>query len=77
MQTVRVRPHPARGVIAAQGRHMYEVATAVGVNASLFSGIVNRRRSVPDWLPQRLADELGVAPTDLFDDLDGEEVNRA
>jgi transcriptional regulator with XRE-family HTH domain len=72
MHTVRVRPHPAKGVIAAQGRHLYEVAAAVGINPSQFGGILNRRCPVPDALPRRLADLLGVPESVLFDERDAE-----
>jgi len=63
-----IRPHPAKGIIAAQGRHLYEVAGQVGLNPNMFGAVLNRRFPVPAWLPDRLAAVLGVDAAGLFDE---------
>ncbi len=70
MHPVRTRPQPAKGVIAAKGRHIYEVAAAVGYNANTFGAILNRHQPVPEHLPALLAAELGVDVVELFDEGD-------
>lgn len=69
MHTVRVCPHPAKAVITAQGRHIYEVAAAAGLNPNTLGQVLNRRCDVPAWLPDRLADVLGVPAGELFDEI--------
>jgi plasmid maintenance system antidote protein VapI len=61
------RPHPAKGVIVAQGRHLYEVAAQVGINPNTLGAVLNRRLPVPPELATRLAVLLGVDEGVLFD----------
>ncbi len=59
-------PQPAKAIIVASGRHIYEVAAEAGVNPNLLSAVLNRRQSAPPGLADRLAAVLGVSPDDLF-----------
>lgn len=60
-------PQPAKALIVASGRHIYEVAAEAGVNPNLLGAVLNRRLPPPEGLADRLAAALGVQPGVLFD----------
>lgn len=59
-------PHPAKAEIVARGLTQKQVAQEVGINANLFTQVLNRRRSSWPALRARLADYLDLPEDDLF-----------